>query len=88
METNPHLLIKNVSSLARQERIKVLGGFGNYKQKRLPDKTKFTRKMKHAKKDPRQGPFDFNALNVILEVRGAIIRSFFGDRHIVRMAFA
>lgn len=68
--------------------MKVLGGFGSYKQKRLPDKTKFTRKMKHAKKDPRQGPFDLNALYVKLEVGSAIVRSFFGDRHIVRMALA
>ena len=39
--------LNQIKALLRKERIDLLGGFGNKKEHRFPDATKYTRKEKH-----------------------------------------
>jgi hypothetical protein len=41
--------VKKTQERLREERIKVLGGFGNKVEQVVPDVTKYTRKTKHKK---------------------------------------
>jgi len=41
--------VKQIKAIMRNERIDILGGFGNKREHRMPDITKYTRKEKHKK---------------------------------------
>ena len=39
--------LNKIKALLRKERIDLLGAFGNRREQRIPDATKYTRKEKH-----------------------------------------
>lgn len=39
--------LNQIKALLRKERIDLLGAFGNRREQRIPDATKYTRKEKH-----------------------------------------
>lgn len=42
-------ITKETEALLRKQRIEILGAFGMKQEKKVPDKTKYTRKAKHPK---------------------------------------
>ncbi len=42
--------LNKIKALLRKERIDLLGAFGNRREQRIPDTTKYTRKEKHKAK--------------------------------------